>query len=68
MNNIHIIFKVIYSNIWARGILFGTFGALIGFAYYAIIGCYGGSCPITGSPYIMTGYGAIAGVLLTLKR
>ena len=61
-------FKVINSNIWLKGIFFGLLGALIGFAYYTFIGCHGGSCPITGSPYVMTCYGAIAGVLLTLKR
>jgi hypothetical protein len=39
-------------------------GASLGFAYYALVGCSSGGCPITSSPYISTAYGAIAGVLV----
>ncbi|MFC2133033.1 DUF6132 family protein [Bacteroidota bacterium] len=41
-------------------------GALLGYAYYYFIGCNGGGCPITGNPYISTGYGAAAGLILSL--
>lgn len=46
-------------------ILVGTaIGALAGFAYYRFIGCNGGTCPITGNPYISTVYGAFMGALV----
>jgi len=38
-------------------------GAAGGFLYYNFIGC-NGSCPITGSPYISTLYGAGIGAVL----
>ncbi len=38
-------------------------GAGLGFAYYYFIGCRTGSCPITGSPYISTLYGALIGLI-----
>jgi len=38
-------------------------GAILGFAYYFFIGCRTGSCPITGSPYISTLYGALVGLI-----
>jgi hypothetical protein len=43
-------------------------GGSIGFAYYTFIGCAGGTCPITGNPYISTLYGAGVGFLLTTGR
>lgn len=39
-------------------------GAVLGFCYYYFIGCKSGSCPITGSPYISTLYGAVVGILV----
>ncbi|RJO64397.1 MAG: hypothetical protein C4523_18515 [Myxococcales bacterium] len=39
-------------------------GGLAGFAYYYFIGCQSGGCPITSSPYISTGYGAVFGALM----
>ena len=36
-------------------------GATGGYLYYYFIGCTTGSCPITGNPYISTGYGALIG-------
>lgn len=39
-------------------------GAIGGFLYWHFIGCASGACPITGNPYISTGYGAVLGVLL----
>jgi uncharacterized membrane protein YedE/YeeE len=41
-------------------------GAVFGFGYYYFIGCRTGSCPISGSPYISTLYGAVVGLVLTL--
>ncbi len=41
-------------------------GAVLGYAYYYFIGCRTGSCPITGSPYISTLYGALIGLVLTI--
>jgi len=38
-------------------------GALVGFGYYHFVGCRTGSCPITGSPYISTLYGAMVGLI-----
>lgn len=41
-------------------------GAVLGFSYYFFIGCRTGSCPITGSPYISTLYGALIGLVWTI--
>ena len=49
----------------AAAVLLGSAG---GFAYYYFIGCASGTCPITSSPYISTGYGALIGVILTTGR
>ena len=40
-------------------------GGIGGFAYYYYIGCYGGSCPISGNPYISTSYGMLIGLLMS---
>jgi hypothetical protein len=56
--------KHLYTVTWYRRILFGILGAGIGYTYYYYIGCASGSCPITGNPYISTGYGLTAGLLL----
>ena len=45
-------------------LLGAAIGASLGLAYYAIVGCSTGGCPITSSPYISTAYGAVAGVLV----
>jgi hypothetical protein len=39
-------------------------GAAIGFAYYKLVGCASGTCPITSNPFISTLFGAIIGVLI----
>lgn len=44
--------------------IFALFGAIAGFVYYYYIGCYNGHCLISSNPYISTGYGMAAGVLL----
>ncbi len=48
----------------ATFILLGGAG---GFAYYYFIGCQGGTCPITGNPYISTSYGMMLGLLLSFN-
>ncbi|MFC1694034.1 DUF6132 family protein [Candidatus Latescibacterota bacterium] len=39
-------------------------GAAVGFAYYRIIGCSTGACPITSNPWISMIYGAIMGFII----
>lgn len=41
-------------------------GGLLGYGYYYYIGCYSGSCPITGNPFISTMYGALLGGIIAL--
>lgn len=56
----------INKNIIIRKILPVVAGAIIGFLYYKYYGC-NGTCPISGNPYISTGYGAVLGLLLTFN-
>jgi hypothetical protein len=39
-------------------------GGGLGFAYYRLIGCAMGTCPLTSNPYLSTSYGAVIGVLV----
>lgn len=39
-------------------------GGILGFAYYKLVGCRSGACPITSSPYISTLYGALLGFVV----
>lgn len=39
-------------------------GAILGYLYYAQIGCTSGTCAITSKPLNSTAYGAVMGVLL----
>jgi hypothetical protein len=39
-------------------------GGGLGFAYYKLIGCSSGTCPLTSNPFISTIYGGILGALL----
>jgi hypothetical protein len=43
--------------------LFVVGGAVAGFAYYKLVGCRTGACPITSSPIVSTLYGALLGFL-----
>ena len=44
--------------------LFGLAGAILGYTYYAFIGCNNGTCMITSNPMISSAYGALMGFLL----
>lgn len=48
----------------AKYIIAPILGAVAGYLYYYYIGCSGGTCPITSSPYISTAWGAAIGLLL----
>jgi len=39
-------------------------GALLGYAYYATVGCASGTCPITSNPVVSTFWGAAIGGLV----
>jgi len=39
-------------------------GAALGFAYYKIVGCPNGTCPITSNPYVSSIYGGVMGFLI----
>jgi hypothetical protein len=56
--------KSIFSNKWLKMGIFGFIGMAAGFAYYYYIGCASGTCPITSNPFISTGYGLAAGLLI----
>ena len=45
-------------------IIGAVIGGILGFLYYRFIGCAGGACPITSSPYISTLYGTVLGLLI----
>ncbi len=40
-------------------------GGLLGFAYYRLVGCSTGACPLTSNPWISTLYGALLGALVS---
>ncbi len=49
-------------------LLFVAIGAAVGFAFYRVVGCRSGACPIWANPYASTIYGALLGLLLALGR
>ncbi|HEX9934708.1 MAG TPA: hypothetical protein VGB38_05875 [bacterium] len=49
---------------WKRIVLFSAIGVTGGYAYYYFFGCTGGSCPITGNPYLSTLWGGLIGTLV----
>ncbi|MDD5303860.1 MAG: DUF6132 family protein [Elusimicrobia bacterium] len=40
-------------------------GALAGYAWYRLVGCSTGACPLTSNPYTSTLSGAVMGLLMT---
>ena len=50
---------------WLRPVLFTVVGALVGLAYYALVGCSTGSCAITSSPVNTMVYTGLIGLLLS---
>jgi hypothetical protein len=47
-----------------KTVLGTVIGALAGFAFYKLVGCPAGTCPITSSPFLSTFFGAIIGILV----
>ena len=47
-----------------RVIIGSLVGAVLGFAYYKLVGCSSGTCPITSIPWGSTIYGAIMGFMI----
>lgn len=43
----------------------GSVGAVLGFAYYKLVGCPNGTCPITSNPFTSSIYGGVMGVLIS---
>ena len=39
-------------------------GGGLGFAYYKLVGCSTGTCPLTSNPIISTCYGAVVGAIV----
>lgn len=39
-------------------------GALAGYAYYRLVGCATGACPLTSNPYTSALYGAVMGLVI----
>lgn len=50
-----------------RIILGIVLGGAAGFAYYKLVGCSTGACPLTSNPWITTLYGAAMGLLVTAR-
>lgn len=48
-----------------RIVLFAVVGAGLGYAWYRVVGCSSGTCPITSNPWTSTAYGAIMGGLIS---
>ena len=49
--------------IW-RVLIGAVVGGGSGFAYYKLIGCSTGACPLTRNPFVSTLYGMIVGALV----
>jgi hypothetical protein len=41
-----------------------TLGGVLGYGYYALVGCSSGGCAITSNPWISTAFGSMAGFLI----
>lgn len=40
-------------------------GAVLGYTYWALVGCNTGACPITSNPVLTTAYGALVGLAVS---
>jgi len=49
-----------------RPLLFIAAGALAGLAYYYLVGCASGTCPITATPLRTAAYTGVIGYLLSI--
>jgi hypothetical protein len=55
---------IFFKQKWQKVIAFAIIGGGLGFAYYYFIGCLNGSCPLSSNPFLTTGYGLGAGILM----
>ena len=39
-------------------------GGALGFAFYKVVGCSSGACPLTSNPFVSTLYGSVLGAVL----
>jgi hypothetical protein len=39
-------------------------GGALGFAWYKMVGCSSGTCPLTSNPFVSTVYGMVVGALV----
>ena len=39
-------------------------GGSLGFAFYKLVGCSSGTCPLTSNPFTSTLYGSVVGALV----
>ena len=53
--------RILKNKLTIAGVLLG---AIVGYLYYAFVGCASGTCAITSNPLISSLYGALMGGLL----
>jgi hypothetical protein len=51
-------------NIVLKVIIGGVLGGALGFAFYKLVGCSSGACPLTSNPFTSTIYGTMIGALI----
>jgi hypothetical protein len=47
-----------------RIVIGAVIGGGLGFAWYRLVGCSSGACPLTSNPFISTMYGMVVGALI----
>lgn len=47
-----------------RVVIGAVVGGGLGFAFYKLVGCSTGTCPLTSNPFISTVYGMVVGALV----